>query len=57
MDVGCYCVSGCRALAGAEPELFLTHTLEAWSGAGAIADDAVAADRRAFADPATIHAV
>jgi haloacetate dehalogenase len=43
---------------GAEPELFLTHTLEAWSGApGAIADDAVAAYRRAFADPATIHAV
>jgi D-xylose 1-dehydrogenase (NADP+, D-xylono-1,5-lactone-forming) len=25
MDVGCYCVSGCRTLAGAEPELASAH--------------------------------
>jgi haloacetate dehalogenase len=44
-------------LVGADPELFLTHTLEAWCGTpGAITPEALAAYRAAFADPATIHA-
>jgi haloacetate dehalogenase len=44
-------------LIGADPELFLTHTLEAWCGTpGAITPEALDAYREAFADPATIHA-
>jgi haloacetate dehalogenase len=44
-------------LIGADPELFLTHTLEAWCGTpGAITPEALDAYRAAFADPATIHA-
>ena len=44
-------------LIGADPELFLTHTLEAWCGTpGAIVPEALDAYRTAFADPATIHA-
>jgi haloacetate dehalogenase len=44
-------------LIGADPDLFLTHTLQAWCGTnGAITAEALAAYREAFADPRTIHA-
>jgi haloacetate dehalogenase len=44
-------------LIGADPDLFLTHTLEAWCGTpGAITDEALTAYRAAFADPRTVHA-
>jgi predicted dehydrogenase len=32
MDVGCYCISGCRTLAGAEPERGYLETLEGGDG-------------------------
>jgi haloacetate dehalogenase len=44
-------------LIGADPDLFLTHTLRSWCGTdGAITGQALAAYREAFADPRTIHA-
>jgi haloacetate dehalogenase len=44
-------------LIGADPDLFLSHTLQAWSGTeGAITQEALAAYREAFADPRMIHA-
>jgi haloacetate dehalogenase len=44
-------------LIGADPDLFLSHTLQAWCGTeGAITEEALAAYREAFADPRMIHA-
>jgi haloacetate dehalogenase len=44
-------------LIGADPDLFLSHTLQAWCGTeGAITQEALAAYREAFADPRMIHA-
>jgi haloacetate dehalogenase len=44
-------------LIGADPDMFLTHTLRSWCGTpGAITDQALVAYRAAFADPRTIHA-
>jgi haloacetate dehalogenase len=44
-------------LIGADPDLFLAHTVRAWDGGdGVVTAEALAAYREAFADPRTIHA-
>jgi haloacetate dehalogenase len=44
-------------LIGADPDLFLAHTVRAWGGGdGVVTAEALAAYRGAFADPRTIHA-